>query len=993
VTDYLNATRAMPLIETEVKRKGDSSFKRPVWLRNHCTFWQALLSLDPRDDIKAYAGKFVKAWENIVLTDDDTKVFKWNKNLYYALAKKKFSWKELQAWASDVVTPLTDNLEALTLETKEAPHMHQCTACYRHYIHSHHFTREYHPHRKGDCPNSECAHFQGVEQAVKTRRARSKPLTLLFDKMEVGEGTGDIGEKVTTKVASGSTGTTQDLTADFGSALAVSAIDPPAVGINNSVAAPVVLTAAGGMTPDLLSLGGFINSAYVQAFKDTPLATISVGTGTAEGTLLWDFPLNPFSKDLGPYISLISQNHSRFNGSFVFTPVCASSSIMIGLVGLYWVPKGMELDFVDGTIPRTRENMAHLQHVTIDLSQSSTQSIEVRPTSRNSFYCERGYDDEVWGHIWMIAYTSVANAVGGTVSPPLWVNVRLGNDAHFAAPMFREITSSEVVVPPTPPEGSFYTDGNGVFEASIPATPGWITDVKGAMTNPDAVQYCSGVLYNKNYVPEDNNDYYAIELRDVSMDLDEYITYYKPESKLLFGNWEENGVLKAIRTVTKPIGRQALDDPYLSNVLHEYGFDSIRKGTRINLIEHIADTTGLTMVEPFELTYDNTVYEVGLAMNGTTSVIEYDLQSDPGEPSWSGRFAKIICRGVKLNTQVNALQKAGNPGRFQARIPSNLITRVTALPTASKAPAGYRLLRTYSSGRKLPMSSVLRGNTGVTVPIYDNLQEKAWAEDIVSYLEAIKKIDGAVVMSATAPNGLTNFEFLYNKHGCYVYDPTSMYRTIQSAFSTFSFRLKRTTSVPWPILLPLNFDDWINREVTNRSFMNKPVFKVEKMGGDRLEALAIGLAGAGALSGIGEGLGTYFSMKMQRQLADAYMENARVLSHMRGEQEKAKIGMAMAGRNPIGIATNTGGGSTRKPTPKLTPVKEEMGSLSLDNHKGKAGNGPHKSKPKKKAAPPTPSTSRLSETVEPIGNWAEEMEMEEMWVDHSFKPKETTSVV
>jgi len=100
VTDYLNATRAMPLIETEVKRKGDSSFKRPVWLRNHCTFWQALLSLDPRDDIKAYADKFVKAWENIVLTDDDTKVFKWNKNLYYALAKKKFSWKELQAWRS-----------------------------------------------------------------------------------------------------------------------------------------------------------------------------------------------------------------------------------------------------------------------------------------------------------------------------------------------------------------------------------------------------------------------------------------------------------------------------------------------------------------------------------------------------------------------------------------------------------------------------------------------------------------------------------------------------------------------------------------------------------------------------------------------------------------------------------------------------------------------------------------------------------------------------
>jgi len=979
--------------------------------RNSPSFWAYLefltnTSIDMDQDVLASYEEFCKQWEKIDEEMCHTKSTKWQKNLYYLLAKdSRFRFSALQEWATD--KPLPDSMEG-----KVVGHHHACVKCGELYYHAHSLKHVMHKQFDNQCTNSDCEWYQGdkpdprkvisypsfnnsLDEMRDARKALlelnkmdlefavinivrgvltdhsellckanlSKPIVSWYrfgtlgkeekymnkliaklgltpqvkekfevilpgfiaksgaeswDRLEAGEtgetslpmangpATGVVPKAGSTAGATGHAAV--DPTVNQTAASGAEVSQPAAVGTGSALG-ETVLTTFGGLPTEFLQMGGFVNSLLAYAYNPVALNTIPISSDTLEFAVLYSWDINPFSMDcVGPYAHAWASLHQRFAGSFNVGIQVASTTAIVGKLGIYHLPTGTSL-------PKniTRANMEVFDKVIIDLAMPSSDQLLVRPSNNKWFYIDRKNQYEDWGKIVVIAYTRISNTLGGSTSPPIYPTICLGEDAVYTLPILSEASDIPFDIPPVPPMGTFmYTEGHNVDPLYFPndkkanftddgaLRPDWMTTSGRVRAEPSNVKYENIMnFYWGRRFPEGD-------------------TYAGEQHAIGFANSNPN--------------RYALDFALKDGKTAFDGLHSIAPEAKIGKTynkqnnEGIGGTDQYAQVFPEELKIETISYIAA----------DFEVQQEPGTAPWFGAFqnqdeetptevnivqysdspaslrVRLVTREGKLprtkffeiraeglglqsaaNIEAPTAESLHNPARYETgpEVPSTEFKRQipdisllkavvcnSSLPTTGQnVPPGFRLLLFWDNEDKdnwVGLPAVMPGIQGITTAMSAKQQE--FKDQVRAFLDRTRSM--SYVLRATSAASSMGLDILVNQYGAFVYDPDMEYGVIPTKTDYFYMRyLSSDRSREWITLDRPTTGLFASRiSVTRRHagfLLDDGQPKVATMEnqplGDSLDGgagtMAAGVIG-GLFSGVGQGLSAWTDREFQREM-------------------------------------------------------------------------------------------------------------------------------
>eukprot|EP01084_Bolivina_argentea_P039431 72875_1 len=708
-------------------------------------------------------------------------------------------------------------------------------------------------------------------------------------------------------------GSTLNPTVDVQAPVGAETVQPAAV-TSGAAASDTVLTPFGGMIPDTLALGGFANSILAYVYEDIPQATIPVSAATVEYAKLYSWQLNPWdAAAVGPYISAWANMHDRFVGGFRINLQVASAAVILGKIGIYYLPAGTK-----EPVPRTRTTMAIFPHTVIDLYSPSSNGIEVRPTTADQFYISKATATRDWGQIIIMAYTAISNVMSAetaATAPPIYPTIALTPDSIYAFPLLEAPTPPPVTVPPIPPMGTLpVTEGHNVapryFSNGYKPTitkeeslmPEWMATSGRMTTTPTVAERGDNQVsfYWGQRFPENVPAYPGFmtsQLVIASKNLNKYRYYL---------DYDENKKFIGLRSVVPQatIGRSynVSNDEKLAGT--DQTAQKFFRETKIETINYIV--TGVRVwndpdAAPWwgcftQADNTETPWPVRLEQFGESpaalKVRMLTLDDKSQHRFYELQAANI---GVKSgsNTPTPKTEGLENPALFRQgpevpfpgvpdKVPKRFPTEVSVtkslvcdqtLPTTGGiVPSGFKLITWWDPKDKdnwLGLPAVLRGVRGVTTP----MTEEGFGFLAKSQAFLMKTRTQSYVLQMVSYDSSAVADILINKHGSFIYTPDFDYGVVPTFVDEFFFRLLSTDRhQEWsPINSPTPglFQSRLTLSRAHSGFVlpgtNEPS-QVASMR-DTLNSATAGAAVFGGMfSGLGQGLSSVADMRFKKEM-------------------------------------------------------------------------------------------------------------------------------
>nr|QYV43053.1 MAG: polyprotein [Picornavirales sp.] len=711
-----------------------------------------------------------------------------------------------------------------------------------------------------------------------------------------------------TAVAPNSGHAMNDVTANHSEGNTAEVIQPSAVS-TGAAANDTILKSFGGLPTDMLQVGGYVNSLLAFVYNPVPLASIAVTADTLEYAELYKWDINPWDVEgTGPYINAWAKNHDRFAGGFYVGLQVATSAVIIGKIGIYWVPSGVELP----TNPN-RTNMQIFDNTIIDLFNPSSNQLEVRPTTQDKWFITKKTATDDWGKIYIMAYTSVTNVIGGdsATAPPVYPTICLTEDSIFSVPLLGDEGGEKPFdIPPVPPVDTFYvTEGHnknpGYFqnESRKPnitdagyLQPDWMTTSGRVRTEPSEIagenemSFYWGTRFstpNPGYAnaqavigTRNQNDYrYELDFKD------------------------ENGKAKfnGLKTIADEaaIGRTYNDKNDQELAGTDQFAQLFKDEVKVETINYIAsnfkiwaDQKSAPWWGAFENQNTETPTQVRITQFGDSPV---DLKlRQLTKTLEQSKFFEIRASNLGVESGATIVSPQAdflkNPagfmqgpevvdtlGRIDRKIPeisidAAVVCNKSTETTGASIPPGYRLVQFWD--QKDPdnwfgLPAVLPGVRGITTA----MGEKGFnfTNDVKAYLKRTNT--KSYVLRIASFDSSMAFDLLVNNHGAFIFSPEMEYAVVPTQTQYFFCRyLSSDRNQDWvPISRPSDslFQSRLSITRTHPGFIlgkDKTNGSPKDLPKDTMDSSVIGAILGGAAAGVGQGLSNWSDQSFQKEM-------------------------------------------------------------------------------------------------------------------------------
>jgi hypothetical protein len=239
-------------------------------------------------------------------------------------------------------------------------------------------------------------------------------------------------------------------TAGSGSTMPAMAPVAPPIAVKDS-SGPLLMETGGYMSA-LSSYAGYGDSVFHSIFKPRELLTVTVGTATAAGTILFDQILNPWDPGcVGDWAAWYARLHRRcVPGGVTFTITLSAPATAFGIIRMTLLPANANPTSLD-----TRE-LEVFTHVDLDIALKTTVSVTARfSTLSQVVQLERDETTE-YGRIIISALTPIQNSYGAGITVPLRISSNITMDTKYVMPEYNLLFGGGTsgARPPTP-QGEF----------------------------------------------------------------------------------------------------------------------------------------------------------------------------------------------------------------------------------------------------------------------------------------------------------------------------------------------------------------------------------------------------------------------------------------------------------------------------------------------------------------------------------------------------------
>jgi hypothetical protein len=226
-----------------------------------------------------------------------------------------------------------------------------------------------------------------------------------------------------------------------------------------------MLMESGGYMPALSAYAGYGDSVFHSIFKPRELLTITVGTATAAGTILFDQSLNPWDpKCVGDWAAWYARLHRRcVPGGVTFTITLSAPATAFGIIRMTLLPAQANPTSLD-----TKE-LEVFTHVDLDIALKTTISITARfSTLHEVVQLERDSNFE-YGRILISALTPIQNSFGAGITVPLRISSNITMDTKYVMPEYNLLFGGGgASAPPPVPQGVFRPVIDGEEYSTLP---------------------------------------------------------------------------------------------------------------------------------------------------------------------------------------------------------------------------------------------------------------------------------------------------------------------------------------------------------------------------------------------------------------------------------------------------------------------------------------------------------------------------------------------
>nr|QYV43051.1 MAG: polyprotein [Picornavirales sp.] len=697
-----------------------------------------------------------------------------------------------------------------------------------------------------------------------------------------------------------------DLTANIQEGNQAEVVQPAAVS-TGAAANDTILSTFGGLPTDMLQVGGYVNSLLAFVYNPVPLATIPVSADTLEYATLYEWKINPWDLDgVGPYIYKWAKNHDRFAGGFKIGVQVSTSAVIIGKLGIYWIPSGVSVP-----AKKTRTNMEYLPHTVIDLFSPSSNQLEVRPTTEDKWFITRKTKDQDWGKVIIMAFTAVTNVIGGdsATAPPVYPTICLMEDSVYTVPVMDEDPDDHAYdIPPTPPADTFFvTEGHNKDPTYFPnenrkpevtndgyLRPQWMTTSGRVRTEPSDVSGENQMSFYWGSRFTTVAPGYAQAQQVIGVENQNHNRYQLNfDDELKFSGLSSIADEAVIGRSYNVQNSQQLagTDQYAQLFKDEVQVDTINYIA--NDFRVWADNKSAPWWGAFENQGAQTPTQVKIVQFGD-SPVELKVRQ-LSKTSSKSRFYEIRASNLGVQSGANVvsptddylknpagfMQGPENPDTLQRvdrKVPEISITSAVVCnqslkTTGATIPPGYRLVTFWDQNDPdnwFGLPAVLPGVRGITTPM--GKKGADFKTEVQNYLERTNT--KSYVLRIASYDSSMAFDMIVNTYGAFIFSPEHEYTVIPTSTQYFFTRyLSSDRNQDWvPIARPSEglFQSRLSITRSHPGFVLgkdlAPIASQQDLPKDTMDSSVIGSILGGAAMGVGQGLSSWADMSFQKEM-------------------------------------------------------------------------------------------------------------------------------
>jgi hypothetical protein len=200
------------------------------------------------------------------------------------------------------------------------------------------------------------------------------------------------------------------------------------------VAAPPIIQVSGGVGPELAYQTSYGENVVTLAYRKIFKEIVTVSTGTAQGTILADWSVDPWNERLlNPHAYSLAKLHERFFGSLMMHVQAVMAATFIGTIKIYFVP-----GLLSEKIELNQQALdATCDYVEINTRTTGEATLILKPTANNVALLGIKREDvrkNKFGRVIVMAATRIDNAYATVTQGQLKFAFSLGDGARYDTP-------------------------------------------------------------------------------------------------------------------------------------------------------------------------------------------------------------------------------------------------------------------------------------------------------------------------------------------------------------------------------------------------------------------------------------------------------------------------------------------------------------------------------------------------------------------------------